>query len=157
MCGHQDQRQDQDGHEEHGELAPAVDGVAALHQHSGERSAEDGADGGDDVDGDDEPVGVLEVEAVVAVEELGQIEEVKPPDAVGESLADGKGVGARAAAAGPKSGMLPPYLVWEAKSAWRLAWVWVEPRRRRLYGKSSQTTSQSMPSEPVARKAARHP
>src|ERR1035437_3485223 len=53
--------------------------------------------------------------------------------------------------------MLPPNSVWEAKAATRLAWVWVEPRRRRLYGKSSQTTSQMSPMEPVVRKAACHP
>src|SRR6185437_3429335 len=55
------------------------------------------------------------------------------------------------------SGILPPYCVCEAKSAARLAWVCVEPRRSRLYGNIIHTTSQIMPSEPVAMKEARQP
>src|SRR5579875_125899 len=62
--GHEDDGQDADGHEEQGEFAAGVDGMAALHDGSGERAAADAAYGRDGVDDDDGPVGGFEVEAV---------------------------------------------------------------------------------------------
>ena len=88
---------------------------------------------GDDVDGDDLPFGVVEVEAVVLVEELGEIEEIEPPDGVGEALGDGEGVEA-AAAAGCRVGQSAAAGGLGAKSAARLAWVWVDAAAEPVVG-----------------------
>ena len=92
--GHEDDRGDAEGTDQHGDLAAGVYAVTVLHEEAGEPSAADGADARGCVDRDDERVGVAEVEAVVAVEELREVEEVEPPDAIGEAFADEEGPGA---------------------------------------------------------------
>ena len=158
MWGTKHERAGRRGPEEHGDLAAAVDGVAAVHEEAGERAASDGADGGDDVDGDDERIlGVVEVEAVVAVEELGEIEEIEPPDAVGEAFGDGEGVEAFVAATSARSAKradLRPAGTTGSRSLLGLG-GWRGGACCR--GTESQTMSQRIPMEPVVRKAACQP
>ena len=94
---HEDNRDDQQGAQQHGDLASEVDRVPAVDEEAGEPSPSDGTDARYAIDGGQIPVGVDELEAVVAIEKLGQIEEIEPPDAVGKRLADGEGIEAGAA------------------------------------------------------------
>ena len=94
---HEDNRDDQQGAQQHGNLASEVDRVPAVDEEAGEPSPSDGTDARYAIDGGQIPVGVDELEAVVAIEKLGQIEEIEPPDAVGKRLADGEGIEAGAA------------------------------------------------------------